>query len=303
MSEQIPTGRRSSHSLASAVIPALGAATALAFVTGLLLVALAGWGLDPGTKGRDAAVLAGAGLLVFSATTLLTTYLATRNVRRALLTEIDAHLDDRVDAVTNAVLRTTDDVKDSVRETGGDFLALVSNVVPLIGKAQCLGLDNVYLNRIEALRDFGRWIMEELREAEEADSPVEPGARPRLWITASSIKGVKETSVGHPDAEGGFDGTSVMPWAGRLAATGRLDLRILLTHPTFADLRAAQEGRSKGAIPHEIAEGLRFLEWAQVPSSAVRFMRAAPTVFAIATRTRMLLNPYPYPYPYSYSYS
>jgi hypothetical protein len=255
----------------------------LTLITGGVLVF---WGLNllPDTVGRELTIEGGISLLTFSVTTLLITMFGTKILEQQLLTR----------------------VKSSMEETTGLFRDRMTEFVPLFGSTRRLGLDNVYLNRTDALSAFGDHLRRELDEAEDTDRDDVVEDKPRLWIVASSIKGIRDASVGEPDDDGqvrGFDGSAIMHWAGRLAkpirpaesgSSGRLDLRILLTHPRFGDFRAAQEGREGKAISNEIKEALKFLKACGVPNKSIRFVEATPTVFAIATRTRMLLNPYPY---------
>ena len=72
------------------------------------------------------------------------------------------------------------------------------------------------------------------------------------------------------------------------------DLRIMMTDPGVADLRAKQERRDSGEIPQKVQMNLAYLKRIGVGRESVRFYPGTPTVFAIATTDRMLLNPYPY---------
>jgi len=68
----------------------------------------------------------------------------------------------------------------------------------------------------------------------------------------------------------------------------------MLTEPKFADMRAEQEKRGPGDIPKEIAGSITILRNNGVRKEFVKYYPGAPTVFAIATSDRVLLNPYPY---------
>lgn len=72
-------------------------------------------------------------------------------------------------------------------------------------------------------------------------------------------------------------------------------VRVLLTHPRVADLRARQEGREFTAIGAEIVRSIGILRerWKLAPDFVHLYM-GTPTCFAIKTSTAMLLNPYPY---------
>jgi len=51
---------------------------------------------------------------------------------------------------------------------------------------------------------------------------------------------------------------------------------------------------AQNAIPEEIEDAVNHLKREKVPPEYVKMVVATPTVFAIATRDQMLLNPYPY---------
>jgi hypothetical protein len=67
-----------------------------------------------------------------------------------------------------------------------------------------------------------------------------------------------------------------------------------MTDPLVADFRAQQEGRPKGDIQTEIRAGIVRLRNSGIQRECVKYYTGTPTVFAIATSDKMLLNPYPY---------
>ncbi|MBU4502922.1 MAG: hypothetical protein KKA79_10085 [Nanoarchaeota archaeon] len=76
-----------------------------------------------------------------------------------------------------------------------------------------------------------------------------------------------------------------------------IEVKFMLTHPLFADFRAAQEGRNRTEIGGEIVKSLRII--ADLVGSdrglvTVYLYRGTPTCFGILAKDRMLLNPYPY---------
>ncbi len=265
------------------------------FVPGVLLILL-----RTRTSNQDTQSLllsSGVALTTFAVTTVLLTVFGSQLLERKLLNQVGDDMNQHMTSVMTAM-----------QKEASDFRATLATFVPLFGNTRDLGLDNVYLTRADALRDFGKHITSELKEAAEAEptvlrngarhqtgrtgageDPPNGAAQPgvRLWIVGSSMKGILETAFD------GFDGNGLLTWAADLAAKDLLDLRILLTHPKFADYRAKQENRNKGAIPAEIGEAQTFLQRRAVPDHCVRAAEATPTVFAIATRERMLLNPYP----------
>lgn len=262
---------------------------AIVIVAGVALIVLRNR-LSSHQDGRSLAMEIGVNLVMFGTATMLITVIASVQLEHKLLGRFSDRMDDHVDEV-----RTT------MAGVQQEFTKTINGFVPLLGNCADYGLVNVYLTRADALKDFGKHLTEELKEA--AAAPVQTNADPgtgggaagdqkpqkaRLWIAASSMKGILET------ATGGFDGTGILEWAAEVASKDLLDLHILLTHPQFASVRAGQEHRGSGAIDEEIAEALRFMQRRNVPMDCVKLARATPTVFAVATRHHMLLNPYPY---------
>lgn len=76
-----------------------------------------------------------------------------------------------------------------------------------------------------------------------------------------------------------------------------VEVKFMLTHPLFADFRAAQEGRDTGDIGGEIVKSLRIIASfvaSETDLVSAYLYRGTPTCFGILARDRMLLNPYPY---------
>jgi hypothetical protein len=144
----------------------------------------------------------------------------------------------------------------------------------LLPQAIQLGVEGLYATRAEALQSF----------AEPLEREIKKGQLGRVWIVGSSMKGFVQVAIGQ------FDGGTVID---RVVHAG-CDLRLVCTHPTSADVRAEQEGRQFGAIYQEIRLNLAHLKRNGVRRENVRYYKGAPTVFAICTSDRMLLNPYPY---------
>jgi hypothetical protein len=250
----------------------------------------------------------GVSLVLFGVTTLFLTITVSNALDRSLRQSIEQTL--KIHATD--VLAMTTETHEAVKETA-------ERIKPLGGNWRDLGLTNVYLTRSDALEaDFGSHIREELHRASVSDpdeftaedeqretfkftqetegtrlswDPEEDDPRwnrCRLWIAASSMKGLLESSSLN------FDGLGIFTWAAELARDGKLDLRVIMTHPEYATVRANQENRGEKAIPEEIDEALGHLKQRRVPPIRVRMVATTPTVFAIATRDQMLLNPYPY---------
>jgi hypothetical protein len=153
----------------------------------------------------------------------------------------------------------------------------MQGISPLFSAASKLGLDNVHLTRGLALTYFTWFLEAETQRAGRGESA-------RVWVVATSIKGLLEATSEH------FDGQRLME---RIAGCG-CDLRIMMTDPKVADFRGEQEHRAEGEIPNDIIMNIAYLKRIGVKKDSIRFYSGTPTVFAIATSDRMLLNPYPY---------
>lgn len=139
------------------------------------------------------------------------------------------------------------------------------------------GLESVFLSRGAALDAFMTAFKSELDKAD-AGEPA------RLWMVSSSMRGFMVTASDH------FDGHKII----ERAATSSVDFRVLMTDPEVADFRAQQEGRPRGDIETEIRAGIVRLRNSGIKRECVKYYPGTPTVFAIATSEKMLLNPYPY---------
>ena len=76
-----------------------------------------------------------------------------------------------------------------------------------------------------------------------------------------------------------------------------IEIRMMLTHPLFADFRAAQEGRNPKEIGNEIVKSLKLIKdmfEGHTDKCSVYLFHGTPTCFGIRTSKRLLLNPYPY---------
>lgn len=149
---------------------------------------------------------------------------------------------------------------------------------PLFGAASRLGLENVHLTRAQALASFAGFLDAEVKKG------VECVPTARVWIVSSSIKGFLNATGEH------FDGRRMLE---KIARCG-CDLRIIMTDPKVADFRAKQEKRAAGEIPQEVRMNIAYLKRIGVKRESIRYYSGTPTVFAVATSDRMLLNPYPY---------
>jgi len=286
---------------------AMRAYALLIAIIGLLVLGLALTRFQGQT--RAVGIEVAASLMLFGVTTLFITIAASQALDARLTETINDTLTKEKTAVTDILDKERQEIVELTIGTHKAVKESQEDLKPLGGNWRALGLTNVYLTRTDALAKFGEHIREELRRAsraepavdaadatETAGGPDQPGgvemlpdpSRCRLWIAASSMKGLLEA------AGKDFDGLGMFTWAADLARKRQLDLRIIMTHPHFARVRANQEDRGENAIPEEIQEAVNQLRRQKVPPQRVKMVFATPTVFAIATRDQMLLNPYPY---------
>jgi hypothetical protein len=148
----------------------------------------------------------------------------------------------------------------------------------LLSSGTKYGVENVHLNRAQALESFNWFLDSEIKKSYENEES-------RIWIVSSSIKGLLTIVTDHFDGKRFFE---------KLKNTQKVNIQILMTHPEFANYRANQEKRQPGEIPHEIGMNISILKNYGIKKEMVKFYRGTPTVFGIATSDRMLLNPYPY---------
>ena len=137
-----------------------------------------------------------------------------------------------------------------------------------------MGVEGVYGTREDALEKFAKSLDDEIKKAEDGC----------IWFVCSSLRGFIVPS------RGGFNGRAKVDEIAR----SKCDIRFLMTDPDVADMRAKQERRAKGAIPREIEDTVQILKGTGVPRERIKYYSGTPTVFAIATSEKMLLNPYPY---------
>lgn len=141
----------------------------------------------------------------------------------------------------------------------------------LLRSAQAAGISGVYLSRAEALLAFVPELDAEQHE---------------IMIVGSSLRGL----IKDYDNEYALARDTL-----KRKIREKVRVRVLLTHPVVADLRARQEDRNQKDIGREILDSVRTLcdEWMLDPTS-VKLYLGTPTVFGIKTARSMLLNTYPY---------
>ena len=141
--------------------------------------------------------------------------------------------------------------------------SLIARITKLFDASERKGLEMVYPNRMEALKEFALYMKEEREE---------------VLIIGSSLLGLFLYVPGFKD----------------IVQENPKKFKFLLTHPDDSSKREGPEGRDPGVIRREIIEGIhKLIKW-DVPLDNIRLYRVSPTVFTIITSTHMLLNPYPY---------
>jgi hypothetical protein len=150
-----------------------------------------------------------------------------------------------------------------VKETNQDTQNTIARIARLFDASEGVGLEMIYVNRNEALRDFSEFIQIENEE---------------VVIIGSSLLGLFLIVA---------DFEEILKNKPKV-------FKFILTHPDESENREAPEGRDQGVIRGEIIECIhKLMNWG-VPADNIQLYRGSPTVFMIRTSQHMLLNPYPY---------
>lgn len=150
-----------------------------------------------------------------------------------------------------------------IKATNEDTQSLIAKITKLFDASEREGLEMVYPNRMDALKEFAPYIKEEKEE---------------VIVIGSSLLGL----------------FLYVPGFKEIAQQNPNKFKFLLTHPDDSEKREGPEGRDTGVINGEIREGIHKLESWGVPLENIQLYRRSPTVFTIITSEHMLLNPYPY---------
>jgi hypothetical protein len=146
----------------------------------------------------------------------------------------------------------------------------------LVQSASTVGLTNVYKTRTEALEieNFYPYLKQE---------------NDTIFILGSSLKGVLQDR---------HNKHIVTLLENKIKMN--TEIIFMLTHPLFADFRAAQEHRNPKDIGLEIIKSLKIISKLKNANKeneelvSVYLYRGTPTSFGIRTSSRMLINAYPY---------
>jgi len=191
------------------------------------------------------------------------------NVKKGVIEKIEVCVDENFSLIKDML----DDQRVKIEQRLNDLTPSFS----LLSSGTKYGVENIHLNRAQALESFNWFLESEIQKAYKQEDS-------KIWIVSSSIKGLLTIVTDH------FDGKRLF----EKIRDSECDTRIIMTHPDFADYRAEQEKRQENEIPDEIKMNLSILKNYGVKKESIKFYRGTPTVFGIVTSDRMLLNPYPY---------
>ena len=190
---------------------------------------------------------------------------------KAILDQIDG-LGRRVAEMSILVCKP-EDFRDAIppmiRDHLEDILRRYSDEIDLLKSIRHAGVTGIYKRREAAINAFIPALDEEATD---------------IMIIGSSLKGLllKEEYKG------------IREKLRFKCDRGLCNVRILLTHPIFADFRAKQESRRPTEIGLEIIKTLEELRSWSRDYCHVKLYLGTPTCFAVKTARRMLINPYPY---------
>jgi hypothetical protein len=195
-----------------------------------------------------------------------------RDVHEAITTQALIESEKKLEGGVGRLLRTMDEFKGVLsaveqRVPTAEIVESYRGEIAVLKALRGSGIISPYPNRASALREFLAAI-----DAESSE----------ITIAGSSLLGLLQKEPYREVAR-------------RLEQKAKQNtkVKVLLTHPKVADLRAEQEGRKQEAIGAEIVKSLSILRQWDVPPE-VRLYLGTPTIFAIKTERKMLLNFYAY---------
>jgi hypothetical protein len=149
--------------------------------------------------------------------------------------------------------------------------------IAMMGAVNRMGLEHLCESRDQALATFAGYLTEEI-ELHKRNQDAS------IWIVGTSIRAFLVPTMGQ------VTGAEILTDAVTCGCT----VRILLTEPSVAEARATQERRISGSITEEIRSSVQQLKNIGIDRKSIKYYAGAPTVFTIATTSKMLLNPYPH---------
>jgi hypothetical protein len=186
-------------------------------------------------------------------------------------------LTEAISSLVDASRAIEENLAEKVEETTGDLKASIGELrvaTTYLNRPKELGLVMVYENRSQALDPFLTHLQDYVQRATDGE----------VVFVGSSLKGVIEDEP---------------KYAGQLErilklAKDRCECRFLLTHPFYSKFREDQEESPPGGIAIEILHAIAWLEQRGVSPKNIKVYKGTPTCFMIASREKMLINPYPY---------
>jgi hypothetical protein len=179
--------------------------------------------------------------------------------------------------IGEALDRSTTSMSALITESTSATLAFLREANTIVQDSQALGISRVHLTRVDALNRFSKHMLDEIDRAHH-------GHPSRLWFVCTDLKGFLD-----PETDN-FNPQELIRSA---AAAPTLDMRILMADPEYTAARSETSGTSTELRQRSQAMVNRLRGEYGVQESAIRFYSFRPTVFAIATTSHMLLNPYP----------
>lgn len=169
---------------------------------------------------------------------------------------------DSLDTLEN-VRREIESEFEKVKTTNQGTQNLIARIAKLFDASEMAGIEMVYQDRNEALREFAK-ILENTSD--------------EVIIVGSSLLGLYLFITGFED----------------IVSRQPSNFKFILTHPDYSKSREGPEGRDIGVIEGEICEAIHKLTHWGVPIENIKLYKGSPTVFMIVASQHMLLNPYPY---------
>ena len=160
----------------------------------------------------------------------------------------------------------------------GNSIEGLEDAIEYLNKSKMLGLVMVHRNREEALNKF----LDHLETY--ASNPTLTDKK--IIFVGSSLKGVLETKD--------FGERMSKLLSDSLKGENKTEFNFLLTHPSYSMFREIQEDRAEGDIAKEILHAIAWLEHRKVPKENIKVYKGTPTCFIMASKEKMLINPYPY---------